>query len=96
MADTPFKTTPGRYQVIEAQIGDQIAVMQGVMISDLCQDEHLVRFGIEEVRRGIEVRIREPGVHAVAVIQRSFEESHDFGLRNLRGSRDGIPFTLHV
>ena len=41
--------------------------MQGVMISDLRQDEHLVRLGAPEVRRVIEVRIGEPGVHTIAV-----------------------------
>ena len=39
----PSKPAPGRHQAIEAQIRDEIAVMQGVMISDLRQDEHLVR-----------------------------------------------------
>jgi len=29
----------------------------------------------------------EPGVHAIAVIERAFEVDHDLGLRNLRGSR---------
>ena len=43
--------------------------MQGVMISDLRQDEHLVRLGAEEVRRVIEVRIGEPGVRAIAVVE---------------------------
>ena len=47
--------------------------MQGVMISDLRQDEHLVRLDAKEVRRVIEVRIGEPGVHAIAVIERAFE-----------------------
>jgi hypothetical protein len=31
--------------------------MQGVMISDLSQDEHLIRLGAPEVRRVIKVRI---------------------------------------
>ena len=51
---------PGRLEAIEAQIRDEIAVMQGVMISGLCQDEHLVCPVAPEVRRGIEVRIGEP------------------------------------
>jgi hypothetical protein len=36
--------------------------MQGVMICDLRQDEHLVRLGAPEVRPVIEVRIGEPGL----------------------------------
>jgi hypothetical protein len=63
----PSKPAPGRYEAFEAQIRDEIAVMQGVMICDLRQDEHLVLLGAEEVRRVIEVRIAEPGVHAIAV-----------------------------
>ena len=65
----PSKPAPRRLDVIEAQIRDEIAVMQGVMISDLRQDEHLVRLGTKEVRWVIEVRIGEPGVHAIAVIE---------------------------
>jgi hypothetical protein len=65
----PSKPAPGRLDIIEAQIRDEIAVMQGVMISDLRQDEHLVRLGTKEVRWVIEVRIGEPGVHAIAVIE---------------------------
>ncbi len=34
---------------------DKIAVMQGVMISDLRQNGHLVRFDAKEVRQVIEV-----------------------------------------
>src|ERR1700691_3071176 len=87
---------PGRLEAIEAQIRDEIAVMQGVMISDLRQNEHLVRLGAKEVRRVIEVRIGEPGVHAIAVIERAFEVGRDLGLRDLRGSRDGVRSTLDV
>jgi hypothetical protein len=39
----PSKPAPGRHEAIEAEIGDEIAVMQGVMICDLGQDEYLVR-----------------------------------------------------
>jgi hypothetical protein len=46
--------------------------MQGVMISDLRQNEHLVRLDAKEVRRVIEVRICEPGIRAIAVIERAF------------------------
>jgi len=53
---------PGRHEAIEAQIRDEIAVTQGVMICDLRQDEHLVRLGAPEVPRVIEVRIGEPGL----------------------------------
>ena len=70
--------------------------MQGVMISDLRQDEHLVRLDAPEVRRVIEVRIGEPGVHAIAVAERAFEVGYDLGLRTLRGSRAGGRFTLGV
>jgi hypothetical protein len=42
----------------------------------LRQDEHLVRLGAPEVRRVIEVRIAEPGVHAIAVVERTFEVGH--------------------
>jgi hypothetical protein len=73
-----------------------IAVMQGVMISDLRQNEHLVRLEAKEVRRVIEVRIGEPGVHAIAVIERAFEVGLDLGLRTLRGSRAGGRFTFDV
>jgi len=92
----PSKPAPGRNEAIEAQICDEIAVMQGVMISDLRQDEHLVRLDAKEVRRVIEVRIGEPGVHPIAVIERAFEVGRDLGLRNLRGSRHGVRFPLHV
>jgi hypothetical protein len=92
----PSKPAPGRHQAIEAQIRDEIAVMQGVMICDLRQDEHLVGPGAKEVRRVIEVRIGEPGVHAIAVIERAFEVGHDLRLRALRGSRGGVRFTLDV
>src|SRR5580693_9821316 len=90
----PSKPAPGRLEAIDAQIRDEIAVMQGVMISDLRQDEHLVRLGSKEVRRVIEVRIGEPGVHAIAVIERAFQVGHDLGLRTLRSSRAGGLFTL--
>src|SRR5271170_5915028 len=53
----PSKPAPGRHEAIEAQIRDEIAVMQRVMICDLRQDEHLVRLDAPEVRRVIEVRI---------------------------------------
>ena len=56
----PSKPASGQHEAIEAQIGDEIAMMQGVMISDLRQDEHLVRPGTPEVRRAIEVRIGRP------------------------------------
>jgi hypothetical protein len=92
----PSKPAPRRLEAIEAQICDEIAVMQGVMISDLRQDEHLVRLGAPEVRRVIEVRIGEPGVHAIAVIERAFEVGHDFGLRTRRSRRGGVRFTLDV
>ena len=54
--------------------------MQGVMISDLRQNEHLVRLDSEEVCRVIEMRIGEPGVQAIAVIERAFEVGLDLGL----------------
>jgi hypothetical protein len=57
--------------------------MQCVMISDLGQNEHLVRLGAKEVRWIIEVRIGEPGVHAIAVIERAFEVGRDLGLSKL-------------
>jgi hypothetical protein len=85
----------GAIEVTQA-ICDEIAVMQGVMISDLRQDEHLVRLEAKEVRRVIEVRIGVPGVHAIAVVERAFETGHDLGLRTLRGSRGGGRFTLGV
>src|SRR5271154_986511 len=96
LAAAPSKPAPGRLEAIDAQIRDEIAVMQGVMISDLRQNEHLVRLVAKEVRRVIEVRIGEPGVHAVAVIERAFEVGLDLGLRTLRGSRGGVRFTLGV
>ena len=70
--------------------------MQGVMISDLRQNEHLVRVDAEEIRRVIEVRIGVPGVHAIAVIERALEVGRDLGLRTLRGSRAGSRFTFGV
>ena len=70
--------------------------MQGVMISDLRQNEHLVRLDTKEVRRVIEVRIGEPRVYAIAVIERAFEAGHDLGLRTRLGSRGGGRFTLDV
>src|SRR5580704_4677784 len=92
----PSKPATGRHDAIEAQIRHEIAVMQGVMICDLRQDEHLVRLDAPEVCRVIEVRIGEPGVHAIAVTERAFEVRYDLGLRNLRASRGGIRFTLDV
>ena len=88
----PSKPAPGRREAIETQVRDEIAVMQGVMICELRQDEHLVRLDAKEVRRVIEVRIGEPGVHAIAVTERAFEAGHDLGLR----SRGGVRFTLDV
>ncbi len=70
--------------------------MQGVMISDLRQEEHLVRLVAKEVRRIIEVRIGEAGVHAIAVGERAFEVGNDLGLRTLRGRRGGVRYTLGV
>jgi len=70
--------------------------MQGVMISGLRQDEHLVRPVAPEVRGLIEVRIGEPGERAIAVVERAFEGGHDLGLRTPRGSRRGSRFALHV
>ena len=96
LAAGPSKPAPGWLEAIDAQIRDEIAVMQGVMISDLRQNEHLVRLDAKEVRRGIEVCIGEPGVHAIAVIERAFEVGLDLGLRTLRGSRAGGRFTLDV
>src|SRR5271155_3876352 len=92
----PSKPAPGRLEAIEAQIRDEVAVMQGIMISDLRQDEHLVRLVAPEVRRVIEVRIGEPGVHAIAVAERAFEVGNDLRLRTLRGSRGGGRLTLDV
>src|SRR5580658_3265333 len=69
-ATAPSKPAPGRLDAIEAQIRDEIAVMQGVMICYLRQNEHLVRLDAPEVRRVIEVRIAEPRVHAIAVVER--------------------------
>ena len=63
------KPAPRGGEVIEAQIRDEIAVMQGVMTCKLRQDEHLVRIVAPEVRRVIEVRISEPGVRAIAVLE---------------------------
>ena len=54
------KPAPGRDESIEAHIGDEIAVVEGVMVSDLRENEHLVRPEAKEVRRVIEVRISEP------------------------------------
>ena len=45
--------------------------MQGIVISGLRQDEHLVRLVAKEVRRVIQVSIGEPGVHAIAVIEQA-------------------------
>src|SRR5579863_3654164 len=92
-AAAPSKPAPGRLQTIEAQIRDEIAVMQGVVICGLRQEEHLVRLDAKEVRRVIEVRIGEPRVRAIAVGERAFEVGHDLGLRNLRATRDRVRFT---
>src|SRR5580693_9263699 len=92
----PSKPAPGRLEAVDAQIRDEIAVMQGVMISVLRQDEHLVRLDAKEVRPVIEVSIGEPGVHAIAVKERAFEVGYDLDLRTLRGSRSGGRFTLGV
>jgi len=56
-AAAPSKPSPGRLEAIEAQVRDEISVMQGVMICDLRQDEHPVRLDAPEVPRVIEVRI---------------------------------------
>jgi hypothetical protein len=48
LAAAPSKPAPGGHAAIEAQIRDEIAVMQGVMICDLRQDEHLVRLDAPE------------------------------------------------
>ncbi len=70
--------------------------MQRVMICHLRQDEHLVCLDAPEVRRVIEVRICEPGVHVIAIVECAFEVSDDLGLRSVRGSRGrgGSPLTL--
>jgi len=90
------KPAAGRLEAIDAQICDEIAVMQGVMISDLRQDEHLVCLEAEEVRRVIEVSIGESGVHAIVIVERTFEVGHELGLRALRGRRGGGRFPLSV
>jgi hypothetical protein len=92
----PSEPAPGRHEAIDAQIGNEIAVMQGVVISDLRQDEHLVRLEAKEVRGVIEVRIGEPGEGAIAVIERAFEVGNDLSLRNFRGWRGGVRCTLGV
>ena len=68
-------------------------MMQGVMICDLLQDEQLVRLEAKEVRRVIEMRIGEPGLHAIAIIERTLEACLHFGLR-IRASHGGVRFTL--
>src|SRR5580700_6058713 len=95
-ATGPSKPAPGRLQAIKAQIRNEIAVMQGIVISDLRQDEHLVRLDAEEVRRGVKVRIGEPRVHSVAVPERGLEVGRDLGLRTLRASRGRSRFTFGV
>ena len=80
LAIAPSKPAPGRHDAIDAQIRDEIAVMQGVMIPDLRQNEHLVRFDAKEIRRGIEVRIGETGVHAIAVVECAFDIGRNLGL----------------
>ena len=89
----PSKPAPGRLEAIEAQIRGEIAIMQGVMICDLLQDEQLVRLEAKEVRRVIEMRIGEPGLHAIAIIERTLEACLHFGLR-IRASHGGVRFTL--
>src|SRR5215469_6501447 len=69
--------------------------MQGVMISELRQNEHLVRLVTPEVRWVIEVIISEPGVRAIAVLEGGLEVSGDLGLC-LPGTCSGRCFTLHV
>jgi hypothetical protein len=90
------KPAPGRHESIEAKIGDEIAVVEGVMVSDLREDEHLVRPEAEEVRGVIEVRIGEPCVHAIAVGERAFDVGDDLGLGSLRGRRGGGRFAFGV
>ena len=54
--------------------------MQRIMIWELRHDEHLVRLVTPEVRRVLEVVIREPRVRAIAVGERSLEVGDDLGL----------------
>jgi hypothetical protein len=42
------------------------------------------------------VRIGESGVHAIAIVERTFEVGHELGLRALRGRRGGGRFPLSV
>jgi hypothetical protein len=51
------------------------------MISDLRHDEHPVCLVAPEIRRVIEVSIREPGVRTITVLERVYEVGGDFGLR---------------
>lgn len=94
LAAAPSKPAPGRLAAIDAQIRHEISVVQRVMISELRQEEHLVRLDAKEVRRVVEVRIGEPGVHAIAVLERAFEVGHDLALRTLPGSRGRGRFTF--
>ena len=89
-AAAPSEPAPGRLEAIDTQICDEIAVMQGVMISGLRQDGHLVRLDAEEVRRVIEVRIGESGVHAIAVAECAFEVGDDLGLRTLHNVAENV------
>jgi len=41
---------PGRLDAIEAKVSNEIVVMQGIMICELRQNEHLVRLEAKEVR----------------------------------------------
>ena len=68
---------PDGLEAIEAQIRDEIAVMQGAMICDLRQDQRLVRLVAPEVCRVIGVRIGKPRVHAIAVGERAFDVGRD-------------------
>jgi hypothetical protein len=76
LAAAPSKPASGELKAIEAQIRDEIAVMQGVMISDLRQDEHLVRLEPKEVRRVIEVSVFELFVVGVAGFASPFAFEH--------------------
>jgi hypothetical protein len=60
------------YQVDESRRKVIIRAVSVTTFCDLRQDEHLVRLVAPEIRRVIEVRIVEPGVHAIAVVERAF------------------------
>ena len=68
--------------------------MQGVMISDLRQEEHLVRLEAKEVRRVIEVRICEPGVHAIAVLERALRRAFILVFEPAAGGEAGVASPL--